>query len=130
MKRHIFAAASTLWLALASGAHAQPKEFLFGALLPLTGPAASIGLEEQQGVQFAVDQINAAGGINGVPVRVVFDDSPGTPDQAVLAFNRMIDLQNTPAVLTAFSSVSLAIAPLGTRREVLVVNAAAKTDKL
>lgn len=131
MKRHtIIAAASTLWLALASGVIAQPKEFLFGALLPLTGPAAAIGLEEQQGVQFAVDQINAAGGINGVPVRVVFDDSQGKPDQAVLAFNRMIDLQSTPAVLTAFSSVSLAIAPLGTRREVLVVNAAAQTDKL
>ncbi len=30
-------------------AFAQPKEILLGALLPLTGPAASIGIEEQQG---------------------------------------------------------------------------------
>jgi branched-chain amino acid transport system substrate-binding protein len=129
MNTKIIAAAS-MWLALTSGAMAQPKELVIGALLPLTGPAASIGLEEQQGVQFAVERVNAAGGINGVPVRVVFDDSQGKPDQAVLAFNRMIDLQNTPAVVTAFSSVSLAIAPLGTRREVLVVNPAAQTDKL
>ncbi|NYZ14534.1 ABC transporter substrate-binding protein [Azospirillum sp. RWY-5-1] len=113
-----------------SPALAQPKEILLGALLPLTGPAASIGIEEQQGVQFAIDQANAAGGIAGRPVRVRFDDSQGKPDQAVLAFNRMIDLDNVPVLITAFSSVSLAIAPLATRREVLVVNPAAQTDKL
>lgn len=117
-------------VAFGSTAFAQPKEILLGALLPLTGPAAPIGLEEQQGVQFAVDQANARGGISGVGVRIVFDDSQGKPDQAVLAFNRMIDLENVPALLTAFSSISLAIAPLATRREVLVVNPAAQTDKL
>jgi branched-chain amino acid transport system substrate-binding protein len=130
MNGKIATVAMSLWLALVSGAAAQPKELLLGALLPLTGPAAPIGLEEQQGVQFAVDQANSAGGVNGVPVRVVFDDSQGKPDQAVLAFNRMIDLQGTPAIVTAFSSVSLAIAPLGTRREVLIVNPAAQTDQL
>lgn len=130
MSGKIVSMAVSFCLALASGAAAQPEELLIGALLPLTGPAAPIGLEEQQGVQFAVDRANAAGGINGVPVRVVFDDSQGKPDQAVLAFNRMVDLQNTPAVVTAFSSVSLAIAPLGTRREVLIVNPAAQTDQL
>lgn len=101
-----------------------------GALLPLTGPAAPIGLEEQQGVQFAIDEINAKGGLNGTPVKVVFDDSQGKPDQAVLAFNRMADLESVPAIVTAFSSVSLAIAPLATRRELLVVNPAAQTDLL
>ena len=117
-------------LLLGSSALAQPKELLLGALLPLTGPAAPIGIEEQQGVQFAVDQANARGGVAGLQVRVRFDDSQGKPDQAVLAFNRMIDLDNVPALVTAFSSVSLAIAPLATRREVLVVNPAAQTDKL
>jgi len=44
-------------------AHAQGQpEILIGALLPLTGPAAPVGLEQQQGVQFAVDRANAAGG--------------------------------------------------------------------
>jgi branched-chain amino acid transport system substrate-binding protein len=111
-------------------AQAQGKELVLGALLPLTGPAAPIGLEEQQGVQFAIDQINAKGGLNGTPVRVIFDDSQGKPDQAVLAFNRMADLESVPALITAFSSISLAIAPLATRREILVVNPAAQTDKL
>ncbi|MCV3205633.1 ABC transporter substrate-binding protein [Mesorhizobium sp. YC-39] len=129
MRKFIVTAFSAL-LAFSASAIAQPKEVLLGALLPLTGPAAPIGIEEQQGVQFAIDQINARGGINGVPVKILFDDSQGKPDQAVLAFNRMIDLNGVPALLTAFSSISLAIAPLATRREVLVVNPAAQTDKL
>lgn len=123
--------AGVAMLSVVGTAQAEPgKQFVFGALLPLTGPAAPIGLEEQQGIQFAVDQINAKGGLNGTPVRVVFDDSQGKPDQAVLAFNRMSDLENVPALITAFSSISLAIAPLATRRELLVVNPAAQTDKL
>lgn len=129
MRRFVVTAFGAL-VAFGSPAVAQPEEVLLGALLPLTGPAAPIGIEEQQGVQFAVDQINAKGGVNGIPVRILFDDSQGKPDQAVLAFNRMIDLENAPALLTAFSSISLAIAPLATRREVLVVNPAAQTDKL
>lgn len=130
MNRKIVSIAASVLFAFSSAAAAQPAEVLLGALLPLTGPAAPIGLEEQQGVQFAVDRANAAGGINGIPVHVVFDDSQGKPDQAVLAFNRMVDLQSAQVVLTAFSSVSLAIAPIGTRREVLIVNPAAQTDKL
>jgi branched-chain amino acid transport system substrate-binding protein len=122
--------AGVVSLGLAGSAYADSKQLVLGALLPLTGPAAPIGLEEQQGVQFAIDQINAKGGLNGTPVRVVFDDSQGKPDQAVLAFNRMSDLQSVPALITAFSSISLAIAPLATRRQLLVVNPAAQTDKL
>lgn len=130
MSFKLFGGGVAAWLALIPMAVAQPSEILFGALLPLTGPASPIGLEEQQGVKFAVDQANAKGGVSGRPIRVLFDDSQGKPDQAVLAFNRMVDLQNVPALLTAFSSISLAIAPLASRRQVLVLNPAAQTDQL
>ncbi|MBS7707485.1 ABC-type branched-subunit amino acid transport system substrate-binding protein [Chelatococcus asaccharovorans] len=132
MRMGLFSKAVMLLTALASApsAFAQPKELLIGALLPLTGPAAPIGIEERNGVQFAVDEVNAAGGAAGVPVRVIFDDSQGKPDQAVLSFNRMLDLHSVPVIITAYSSISLAIAPLATRREVLVVNPAAQTNKL
>ena len=111
-------------------ATAQTNDIVLGALLPLTGPAARIGLEEQNGIEFAVERINAAGGIRGRKVRFVYEDTQGKPDQGVLAFNRVVDLQKVPALLTAYSSVSLAIAPLATRRKVFVVNPAAQTNKL
>ncbi|MDF2373613.1 MAG: ABC transporter substrate-binding protein [Rhizobiaceae bacterium] len=121
-------AISLIGLAICGAAHAE--ELTIGALLPLTGPAAPIGIEQQNGVQFAIDQYNESGGLNGTPVKVAFDDSQGKPDQGVLAFNRMTDLENVPAMLTAFSSISLAIAPLGERREVLIINPAAQSDSL
>lgn len=110
--------------------HASAQDIVLGAVLPLTGPAAPTGIEEQQGVQYATDKINAAGGIRGRKVTFIYEDSQGKPDQGVLSFNRLVDLHDTPAVLTAFSSISLALAPLATRKKVFVVNPAAQTNKL
>jgi len=119
---------AALALAVSTAAHAQ--DIAIGALLPLTGPAAPVGLEEQQGVQFAVDRANAAGGIRQRKVTVLYEDSQGKPDVGVLSFNKLVDLNNVPVVMTAFSSISLAIAPLATRKKVLVINAAAQSNKL
>lgn len=109
---------------------ATAEELTIGALLPLTGPAAPIGLQQMRGTEFAVELFNEKGGLNGVPVQTVIDDSQGKPDQGVLAFNRLADLQNVPVTLTAYSSISMAIAPLATRRELLVINPAAQTNGL
>jgi branched-chain amino acid transport system substrate-binding protein len=118
----------------AVGIWAEPAraadDITMAALLPTTGPSASIGLEEQQGVQFAVDEINAAGGIRGRKLQINIDDTQGKPDQAVLAMNRELDLNSVPVVITAFSPPSLAIAPIATRKKVLVINPAAQADKL
>ncbi len=109
---------------------AAADDLTIGALLPLTGTSASVGLEEQQGIQFAMEEINAKGGIRGRKLNVIFDDTQGKPDQAVLAFNREVDLNSVPALITAFSAPSLAIAPLATRKKVFVINPAAQADQL
>ncbi len=106
------------------------EDILLGSLLPLTGPAAQTGAAEQRGVQFAVARANAAGGVRGRQVKVFYEDSLGKPDQGMLSFNRLVDLHHVPVVLTAFSSVSLAIAPLGTRKKVLIINPAAQSSDL
>ena len=122
--------AAPVLAALAICGSAAAQDIVIGALLPLTGPAAPVGLEQQQGVQFAVDRLNAAGGIRGRKVTVQYEDSQGKPDVGVLSFNKLVDLHNVPVVMTAFSSVSLAIAPLATRKKVVVVNPAAQSNKL
>ena len=130
MNRGLLALACSSLLATTLSGRAGAQEVVWAALLPTTGPSASVGLEEQQGVQYAVEEINAAGGIRGHALRVNYDDTQGKPDQAVLAFNREVDLNNVPAVITAFSVPSLAIAPLVTRKKVLTINPAAQADKL
>ena len=123
--------ATMLPLALWTGhAAAQSKEIVLGAMLPLTGSAAQIGLEEQNGIQFATDKVNAAGGIRGYKIRIVYEDTQGKPDLGVLAFNRLVDLHQVSGIFTAYSSVTLATAPLATRKKVFVLNPAAQTSKL
>ena len=102
----------------------------FGGILPLTGPGALIGTAEMRGVQFAVDQANAKGGIHGNQIAVQFEDNQAKPDQSMLQFNKLTDLQHVSVIFTGYSGPSLAMAPLATRKKVLLVNAGAQADAL
>ena len=53
---------------------ADNKEFVIGLSGPLTGPAAIYGLGVQNGAQLAVDEINAAGGLNGFKFKLEATD--------------------------------------------------------
>ena len=116
--------------ALAVPAHAQGQPIRLGAVLPLTGPAAVVGGQEQKGIQFAVQHANAKGGIGGRQIEVLFEDNQAKPDQSILSFNKLVDLQSIPVVLTGFSGPTLAMAPLATRKKVLLVNGGAQADPL
>jgi branched-chain amino acid transport system substrate-binding protein len=48
----------------------------------LTGPLSSAGIAENQGVGFAIDQINGAGGINGRQLERLTRDTAGDPTKA------------------------------------------------
>ena len=109
---------------------AAAETIRFGAILPLTGPGGLIGTQQQKGIQFALDQINAKGGVRGNKIEVVFEDNQAKPDQSVLSFNKLVDLQHLPVIFTAYSGPSLAMAPLATRKKVLLINAGAQADAL
>ena len=110
--------------------HARAETIRLGGILPLTGPGALIGTAEMRGVQFAVDQANAKGGIGGNQIEVVFEDNQAKPDQSVLSFNKLTDLQHISTIFTGYSGPTLAMAPLATRKKVLLVNAGAQADAL
>ena len=124
MKRLLLLAACLFTLP----ALAQPIRL--GAVLPLTGPAAVVGTQEQRGIQFAIDEVNAKGGIGGHLIEVLFEDNQAKPDQSVLLFNKLVDLQKVPVVFTGYSGPTLAMAPLATRKKTLLVNGGAQADLL
>ena len=121
---------STIALALGLALPASAQTIKLGAVLPLTGPAAVIGMQEQRGIQFAVDEVNAKGGIAGHKIEMLFEDNQAKPDQSVLLFNKLVDLQKVPAVFTGYSGPSLAMAPLAARKKTLLVNGGAQADAL
>ena len=118
-----------LAIMLASAA-ARAETIRFGAILPLTGPGATIGKQQMHGIQFAVEKINAAGGVRGNKIEIVFEDNHAKPDQSIRIFNKLADLQHLPMIFTAYSGPSLAMAQLATRKKVLLINAGAQADKL
>ena len=111
-------------------APAGAETIRFGGILPLTGPGALIGTAEMRGVQFAVDQANAKGGVHGNQIEVLFEDNQAKPDQSILSFNKLTDLQHVSVIFTGYSGPTLAMAPLATRKKVLLVNAGAQADGL
>lgn len=129
-QRRILLAACAAAFATALSGAAQAQPIRIGAVLPLTGPAAVVGGQEQKGIQFAIEHANAKGGIAGRKIEVIFEDNQAKPDQSILSFNKLVDLQSIPAVMTGFSGPTLAMAPLATRKKVLLVNGGAQADKL
>ncbi len=128
--RHIACSAIAAIALACSFATASAETIRFGAILPLTGPGAVIGTEQMRGIQFAIDKANAAGGVRGNKIEVVFEDNQAKPDQSILSFNKLADLEHMPMIFTAYSGPSLAMAPLATRKKVLMINAGAQADKL
>ena len=86
------AAAGEETTAAEGGAAASAEgEFVLGGSGPLTGSAAIYGNAVKNGGQIAVDEINAAGGINGHQVKWIFEDDEADTEKAINAYNTLKD---------------------------------------
>ena len=65
--------------------------FKIGGIGPLTGGAAVYGIAARNGSQIAVDEINAAGGINGMTVELNFQDDELDAEKSINAYNTLKD---------------------------------------
>ena len=96
----VTATATALSALLAGMAHAEVK---FGALFPFSGGLALLGEESARGVEIAVDEINAAGGVQGEEVVLVRGDAVDN-NQAIGEARRLISREGVKAILGSYSS--------------------------
>lgn len=75
-----------------------------GAILPLTGTSASIGEDQRRGIELAVEQVNAQGGVNGQPLHVIVEDSAESPVTGLNAVRKLTQVNHVPLVMGSFSS--------------------------
>lgn len=111
------AAASAATLIAAAAMAQEPgfndKELLLGEVLMLSGPAAFIGKSAYVGSKLAAAEINAAGGINGRQLKVLYEDDGYVPARSVSAARKLIDLDKVLVLTgTAGSSGVTAIMPV------------------
>ena len=81
-----------------------PTEIVLGTHQDLSGPIKSWGVPVTNGMKLAVDEINAAGGINGRKLKLVVEDSGYDPKRAVLASQKLIERDKIFAMLAPMGS--------------------------
>jgi len=113
------AGAAALASGLAKPAIAANEPIRVGYLPALTGPSSSTGIGINRGIQLAVQEINAAGGINGRQLELITRDTQSEPTKAV---NGAAELTHGEKVSVVFGPVnsgeSLAVVPLLARAKV------------
>jgi branched-chain amino acid transport system substrate-binding protein len=100
--------------AMSRTAFAQSSEpIMLGVSGPLTGPNAQYGAQWKQGFDLALDEIQAAGGINGRKLTYTFEDSQSDPRQSVAIAQKFVSDPKIVMELGDFSSpASMAASPI------------------
>ena len=121
--------------AASSQAAEQGGEILIGCLQDVTGATSSLGQMVQAGAQWAVDEINANGGINGKMIKMNTYDTKGDVTEAVNAFTKAVTVDKVSIIVgPPVANIALAIKETSEQYNVPVMglaldkNAQLKTD--
>ena len=95
--------------------------FRIGVMESLTGPGRTYGTVASQAKQMAVDEINAAGGIDGRMIELVVEDSKCNGQDAINAYRKLTDVEGVKIILgTSCSGAMLGAAPLAEEEGVVL----------
>ncbi|NLZ40581.1 MAG: ABC transporter substrate-binding protein, partial [Comamonadaceae bacterium] len=103
------AAAATLLYGASAGAQTQgvsDGEVVLGTYLDFSGPLATWGTALRSGMEMAVDEINAAGGVHGRKLRLVVEDSGYDPKKAVLVTQKLLTRDQVFAMVGSLGTVT------------------------
>lgn len=100
-------------------------KFIFGGIGPITGGAATYGQSVRDGAQIAIDEINAAGGINGKEVVFLFEDDEHKGDKAKTAYDTLMDKGMQVLIGTVTSDPCIAINDLTAKDGLLQITPSA-----
>jgi branched-chain amino acid transport system substrate-binding protein len=88
-----------------SGANKGASDkIIIGAVYPLTGAVASTGQNIKKGIDLAVEDINASGGVLGKKMEIVYGDTQGDPKIGMSEAERLMTQANVPVMLGAYQS--------------------------
>ncbi|HYM62600.1 MAG TPA: ABC transporter substrate-binding protein [Thermoanaerobaculia bacterium] len=119
MKRALLLALAILSLVLLGcppkegGTSSAGNEILVGEYASMSGPQATFGQTTHEGITLAVEEINAAGGINGRKIKILLEDDQSKQIEAANVVTKLISQSNVVAVLgEVASSCSIAAGPI------------------
>jgi len=115
-------------MSVSSGA-AEPV--IIGSISPLTGTNAVQGLDMKRGEQMALEEINAAGGICGRPLKIIWEDTESSAKGGMDAVHKLVEINKVPLIVGAYSSgISLPTGQWTNSKKVIQIAEASTSPKL
>lgn len=103
---------------------------VIGAIAPLTGDVAAYGIPAQRVIDLRVDEINAAGGIDGKKIVMKWEDGQCNANAASVAGQKLISIDRVQVILAFCSMEVLALAPLAEPANVLILSPLASNPSI
>ncbi|MBK1697924.1 ABC transporter substrate-binding protein [Rhodovibrio salinarum] len=97
-------ALSALMAGAAAAGPAAAQDVEIGAVMPLTGDLADFGETSSKGVELAIKEINAAGGVLGEDLGLSIADTRTSPQAGVDAAKKLVNVENVAGLVGALSS--------------------------
>ncbi len=103
-------------------AGAPAKEIIIGNLEDLSGPTSVWGNAVTRGAELAAEKINSQGGVNGAKIKMITLDTKGDVQEAIKAFNRLVDQEKAVAVIgPPISNIGIGLAPIADAKKIAFV---------
>ncbi len=112
---------AALLLAACEEQASAPTPIRLGVIVDVSGPSASLGLAGRNGMQLAVEEANAAGGIQGRPIELLYRDDGFDPQRARQAAAELIAMPVEAAIGPMTSLIAEQLAPLFTEAGILLM---------
>ena len=114
----------------AAGNAAAQQTLKFGLAMPLTGSQSAFGKDQVKAAEWAVEDINAKGGVNGKKLEMIVMDTQADPTIGISAVNKLINVDKVPVFVTAWSAVVKAVAVIANREKVLELSIGAAAPEI
>jgi branched-chain amino acid transport system substrate-binding protein len=109
----------------------KSDEIVVGHYASLTGSEATFGQSTDNGIKMAIDEINAAGGVNGKKFRLITYDDKSDAREAATAVTRLVTNDQVTAVLGEVASkLSLEGAPICQKNGVPMITPSSTNPKV
>lgn len=104
MKKVVLLTAAAL-IALVMGCSKSGNNAIkVGSIGPLSGAVAVYGVECKNGIDLAVEEINAAGGVNGQLIEIIAEDDEGNPEKSVSAYKKLVTKDAVKYIIGSLTS--------------------------
>jgi len=104
------------------GCGSKPEVIKIGYIGPLSGPSAVLGMDAIQAIEIAANEVNAQGGINGLPIEIIAEDDQYIPAKTLTAYEKLVNVDGVEILLVSTYGGVFTIADRAQEDNVIVID--------